>query len=293
MRLWCVSVTAFFALGALLVAILVPLSMRRVSYDEVGLRYDTLSHTMGLDLLREGLHDLGPSGTLLTLKTTQRDVEFKDFAALTLDGLTVSMDISVTYAVITAEIFIIFDEYGSQEEHDDYIRVICEQRITDVSTKFNASDFYLERQSIQTALQLGIQELFQTHNSHATLYFAQIVNIDLPDQVQNALLQTTFASQDIQNALGERGRDVQQAQIAYDLAVSQANLVILSGQLEASKIDQQSIQDTQAVASKLELRTYAFSNISAGLGGDGVFFIESYLKPLVLTQNTGKTVINL
>ena len=37
------------------------------------------------------------------------------------------------------------------------------------------------------------------------------------------------------------------------------------------QVDQQSIQDTQAVASKLRLRTYAFSNISAGLGGDGVF----------------------
>lgn len=294
MKPYCLATSIAIFLGCLLTVVLVPLSLHRISYDEVAVRYDLVSRTLGSEILREGLHDVGPSGSLLVLKTTQRDAEFKKFSVLTKDSLSVFVDIVVVYAIVVADIFAIFDEYGAQEEHDDYIANLCAQRITDVSVQFNASQYFLERQAYQMALQNSISELFTQQDSHVTLYFAQVVNIDLPSAATSALLATTVAIQDVQSASGERAKDVQAAQISYDLAASNANLTLLAGQLAASQIDQQAEQERQAIKSKLELRTYTFSNISSGLGNGGAFFVDSYLKPLVLSTHTGgKTLINL
>ena len=293
MKSWCVGVTFVFSCAVLLTVVLVPLSLRRVNYDEVAIRYDKISRTLGDTILREGLHDIGPSGELLVLKTTQRDAAYHAFDALTSDGLTVRLDVVVTYAIVVADIFYIFDEYGSQEDHDDYIRNVCAQRMTDVSVGFSASQYFLDRQSFQLTLQNSIHALFTQQNSHATLYFAQVVNVDLPSGIAAALLSTTVAIQDIANANGERPKDIQQAQISLNLAAANANLTVLGGTLEASKIDQQTLQTVLSIRSRLSLRSYTFSNISAALGKGGAFFVESYLKPLVVSEQGSRSIISL
>ena len=279
--------------GLLLLVILLPLSLQRVSYNEVAIRYDKVSRDLGTKLLREGLQDVGPSGTLLTFETSQRDASFIGFSALTSDGLQISLSIVVTYSINVSFVFNILNDFGNQQAHDVYIYSVCADAIYTTTSMTSTNDFYLKRQTFQQNLQNAISTIFATYSVYADLYFVQVININLPPGIQDSLTNTTIAQQDVVNAASERGAAIQQAQINFDLATSQANITILQAELNSAVVDQQAAQSVLAIQSRLELRSQSFVNVSQTLGNGGDFFVLSYLKPLVLAKGLSRTVINV
>ena len=111
--------------------------------------------------------------------------------------------------------------------------------------------------------------------------------------MEDALQNTTVSEQDVQNALTERSQAVQEAQSRLNLTRQESDLLLLNAQRDVDRINQDSLQAVLAERNRILQRTYAFSNISAGLGLGGNFFVESYLKALVTQTNRGKTIIGL
>jgi regulator of protease activity HflC (stomatin/prohibitin superfamily) len=288
-----VAVIVTVVLGLLLMVILMPLSFHRVNFDEVAVSYDKVSRELGTKILREGLHDLGPSGSLIVLKTTQRTASAENLKALTNDGMLVNLDIQVSYTIKIDEVFAIIDEFTDQEGHDRFLDALCESVIRDTSVKFSARAFYLQREDFQTALLNDITTAFSTYNVHATPNIVQVVNIDLPNSVESALHNTTVSQQDVQNALTERAQDVQEAQIRLNLTKQQSDLLLLDADRQVAQINQQTEQAVLTQRNRILQRTYAFGNISVGLGMGGNFFVNTYLKALVTQMNTGKTIVGI
>jgi regulator of protease activity HflC (stomatin/prohibitin superfamily) len=291
----CVTKLIVFVVvvGLLLMVILLPLSLQRLGVNEVGIKYDKVTRSLGSKILREGLHDVGPSGTLLTFETSQRDATFTKLVVLSSDALRINVTVVVTYSLNTSHIFQILEDFGSQSVHDDFIEDISRTAIYDTAAATSANDFYTRRQQFQAEVQANVQKAFRTKNVYADIYFVQVVNIDLPTGIVAALTETTVAQQDIINAVSERGAAVQQAQINLDLATSQANITILKAELSSAVIQQQAIQSVIATRTKLTRRSDSFVNISTALGNGGDFFVHAYLKPLVLSRGDVKTVINV
>jgi regulator of protease activity HflC (stomatin/prohibitin superfamily) len=291
---WKIGVgIAIFAVGALLVAILVPLSLHKLSFDEVAIEYNTVSRALGTEVLGEGLHDTGPSGSLLVFKTTQREGKMSRLRALSADSIELYLDVSVFYSIIRNDVRNVVDKFGNQAQHDQFVIFFSETVVRDTAATFTAKQFYLQRQSFQTQLQAALVLKFASASADARVDSVQVIDITLPKPVLAAMEASTLAEQDIQNAQSERGTQLQAANIKLTLAQSEATLVLTKVAKDVAIIQQNALQAVIVEREKMTARSNAFTNISAGLGLGGEFFVDSYLKYLVAQSNQGKTVIGV
>jgi regulator of protease activity HflC (stomatin/prohibitin superfamily) len=280
-------------IGLLLTVVLVPLSLKTVNFDEVAVEYNKVTRNMGDEVLGEGLHDVGPAGELLTFKTTQREGKVNRMPALSADSIELRLDVNVFYSIIKAEVFLILEKFGDQDGHDAFITSFTSAVVRDVAAQFTAKQFYLQRQDFQQAVQRTLTTRFAAAAAHATVDSVQVLDITLPSTVLKAMEASTVAEQDIQNAISERATKLQAAQIALDLAQSEAGLILIEAARDVAVIEQAAQQAILVEREKMQTRADAFSNISLGLGFGGEFFVESYLKYLVTQSNTGNTVVGV
>lgn len=280
-------------IGLLLLVILLPLSLKRIEFDEIGITYDTLSRELGTEAKREGLYNVGPSGSLLKWKRTQRSINLNDLPALTQDAIELTLDLQVLYTIQQAKLRRLVDDWYDQDAHEVFVKALCSATIRDVTSTFVARSFYLQRQDIQVAIQDELTSRFGNLTVWSDVQSVQVSDIRLPSQVAGALLSTTTAQQDIQNAESERATAVQAAQIRRTLASQQADLTLINAQRDVSVINQAAEQERIAETAKLVQRTDAFGNISQVLGRGGDFFVQSYLRYLVMRQNGANTVVGL
>lgn len=279
--------------AVLLTVVLVPLSLKTVAFDEVAIKYNKVTRNLGTEVLKEGLHDIGPAGQLLKFKTTQREGVIRRLSALSADSITIRLDVAVFYSIIKDEVFQILEKFGDQDSHDEFITYFSMAVVRDVAATFTAKQFYLQRQSFQRAVQTELTSRFSNANAHAIVDSVQVLDITLPTPVLRQMEASTIAEQDIQNAISERDTQLQAANIQLDLARSEAELVLIAAARDVAVIEQGAQQSVLVEREKMAARSDAFSNISTGLGFGGDFFVESYLKYLVMQSNEGNTIVGV
>jgi regulator of protease activity HflC (stomatin/prohibitin superfamily) len=287
------AIGGVLGIGALLTVVLVPLSLQTVNFDEVAVEYNKVTRNLGTSILTEGLHDVGPAGTLITFKTTQREGLITAITALSSDSIEIVLDIAVFYAIIKDEVFSILAKFGDQPSHDNFITRFSTAVARDVAASFDAKSFYTNRQDFQNQVQRVLQSAILNANVHVTVESVQVLDVTLPPVVLNALEASTVAQQDIENALSERDTQIQAANIALQLAQSQAQITLIEAARDVAVIQQAAAQSVLIERQKMQSRSDAFSNISTGLGLGGEFFVESYLKYLVTQSNNGNTVVGV
>jgi hypothetical protein len=279
--------------GLFLTVVLVPLSLRRVDFDEVAIEYDKISRDLGADVLREGLHDIGPSGELLVLKRTQRQGSLRNMTSLTADGLEVFLDIDVLYSIQPEHARQIIDFYYDQAGHDAFILSMTETVVLDVISDFTARSFFLQRQEVQEQMQTNLAQRFTNGSAFATVESVQLRNVDFTWAVQTALEYSTIIQQDIANAVAERATVENQADNRKKLAALESELLLLAADLKVSVRNLQANADRAALEASLYARANAFANVSQAFGNGGDFFVYNYLRHLVLRLNSGKTIVGL
>ena len=289
----CVGVTAVICIGLLLTVILVPLSLKKVAFDEVAIKYNKVSRSVGTEVLSEGLHNVGPAGQLIKFKTTQRDIILESINCLSKDAISVTLEVAVFFSIVRTDIRKIFDDFADEENHKQFVEDFSLQVIRDTAADFTTKQFYLQREQFQQELQAQLASAFQSGNVFATVDSVQVLNIDLPQTILDAMLQSTVAEQDIENALSERDTEIQAAQIKFALAQSEGELLLIAAERDVAVINQETDQAIIVETAKMSARVEAFANISAGLGQGGDFFVESYLKYLVAQSNRGNTIIGM
>ena len=279
--------------GIVLIAVLVPLSLHRVASNEVALVYNELTCELESELLREGLHSIGPSKTLIKFETTQQTAFIDNMSLMTGDGIVVQIDLTVLYVLKTAALRQIIEDFYAPSTFKAYVQRLSASIVREATGLFTVRQLYLQREVYQTAMFEVLGQRFLNFSVPVTIIFVQVENIDLPDAVQDALQATTVAEQDIANAGTERSKQIQAAQIALGVATVQAAIITDNATREVTRLDYQTQQSVLTTKTRLQLRTWAFGNISAGLGRGGDFFVEAYLKPLVAQSTTGKTIVGI
>merc|ERR1712110_64436 len=73
--------------------------------------------------------------------------------SLTMDGLSVNINVQVQYALKRSDVIDIVLEFGSEENLTDFLRKIAEDSIRDVAALNTAEDFYTQRGPIETQMQ--------------------------------------------------------------------------------------------------------------------------------------------
>lgn len=290
----CVASSVVLFIGLLLLVILLPLSLERVSFDEAAIVYDTAAKTLGTTVLREGLHDIGPAGELLIVKTTQQHVPFNDLRLMTGDGVMLSVDVDVFYSVTWQNIARLLSHHDSQDGHHAYLGRLLQTIILDVGSTFYSRDYVNSRQAVQIALLAEMNARFGRFITDATVDTVSLRNVDFNQDMANALNATTAAIADISRALSERSAAVQLAQTRLAVAQGQAAITLVKAEQTATVLVANAQQQVVGLRGLWRNRMTTFTNISNALGRGGDFFVDTYVKNFVLqsvASNVDKTLL--
>jgi regulator of protease activity HflC (stomatin/prohibitin superfamily) len=276
------------------IIVIVAMSFKRVETNTVAVAYNTVSRNLGDEVVEEGLKLVGPSMEMIVFETTQRQANEVDIPALSRDSIRVTLDVQVLFTVQKEHIFDILDKYYDEEGQTIFLRSYVTGITRVVASTFTAKQFFLRRTDFQRDLFSTITARALRDNvTHVRIDSVQVLSIDLPASVLSAMEASTVAEQDITNAASERTTRIQAASIGLDRARSEAELVLIDAARDVAVIEQATAQAISVERELQATRADAFSNISTGLGFGGDFFVQSYLKYLVLQSNEGSNIIGL
>ncbi|VDI16344.1 Hypothetical predicted protein, partial [Mytilus galloprovincialis] len=74
----CIFICALLIGGAILIAVLVGTSLKKLATGEVGIKYDTFQRDLGTETLREGLHQGPPGYEFIIFPSTYKSLTFDD-----------------------------------------------------------------------------------------------------------------------------------------------------------------------------------------------------------------------
>jgi len=214
----------------IIVAVLLGTSIRKVEQNTLAIPYCTISRSVG-DVLDDGLYNFCPDVELFTYDRKFIDNDLR-LNCLTMDGLVMTLDVTVQYQLLKDELIDVFYEFGRQESLDTYIDTIAKSTIRDVCALYNGNDFYNKRGIIEQNIISNVTLSVDRANAHVITGFIQLKNIALPTQLQEAINGKQLALEDVDVAKNER----QQALIDLETQKLQAieNLKIKELQARAA-----------------------------------------------------------
>lgn len=250
------------------IIILIAVSFSSLEQLEYGLNYNSISLQIEDEVYEQaGLFFLGVGHYFIKYPKVIQILEFSadDNGRLqtrTSDGLPVSLSISFQYRYDPArlrELYLTF----KQEQVEVYENV-AKAVIANVATNFSAYNFFNDKQGIATEMQLVVTRVFG-EQMMANVDAFQITRVELPDQFQNAILDSIQAKQNI--TATERYMDNMQVTFATQVLVAnqtkQQTIALARG--TALQRAQQAEATAVVIEQETEAEMYAFGNVSTAV----------------------------
>lgn len=206
------------------------------------LDYNHLTQTVGKQPLRNGLVFLGaPWHSLITYPGTLQNIVFStadtphdELHARTSDGLQVVLEVTFQYEVIRNELHELFEDFGEDGYEAVYFDV-ASHLITQGATSYSAYEFFNSKESIASALQVSLNDHFSEY-LHAYVVSVQIQSCHLPDEFNQAILDTMTQRQNITNTA--KFLDQQKVTLETNILVAhkQANATIAIARGQAAQL---------------------------------------------------------
>eukprot|EP00753_Platysulcus_tardus_P016289 PLAT5582.2.p2 GENE.PLAT5582.2~~PLAT5582.2.p2 ORF type:complete len:335 (+),score=151.79 PLAT5582.2:33-1037(+) len=201
------------------------------------------------------------------LMSDEDDSDASSITARTIEGLTIKIALSAQYSIKrnVKDLTELYMEYGENNWQPTFVRFI-RGIARDVAAEYRLNDYFEQRETISRHIQRELAA-FLDENAHVTLDGSQILDISIPDQIKNAILDTAIAFQRIgQASFQKQAREVQattrvleaRESVAILLDTAQANaevaVVSTSASAEAFRVVTAAEQDVyQTLRDTLEL----------------------------------------
>jgi len=276
---WCCCCMFF----TLLTIILVAISIRDVDYGYYGIAYNRLTCTLNEEPYEQGKHVMRPETNVLTYNSLTISFE-SNMDSLTMDGLSVNINVQVQYALKRADLVDIVLEFGEEESLTEFLRKIAEDSIRDVAALNTAEDFYVQRGPIETSMQEQLIIDMEAANAHVDIKLLQLTNIMLPDELMTAIEDKQRAELDITNANNERKGAVIQAETLLSEAEINAETAIAMATQEAISVIEQANFTAVAIDDKLTKRWEVWAQMKDSGGFTATSFVSDYLTAVVIAE---------
>lgn len=168
-------------------------SFQKLSPSHIALEKDTINGQVTSDkVFFGGLYFLGLSKAFEPYPRKAIFMELLDISATSQDGNSIQVDVSVEYQLNPDELFALYSKHGTSYEsyYESQVREVVQQE----SLKWDTQpDFYVERKAIARGMRNSLVQVF--NSSQATLVGFQLRKVDLPDSLEDAILNTLIAEQ--------------------------------------------------------------------------------------------------
>lgn len=186
----CIAVT----LGLLITVIFLLASLDSLEPLEIGITYNRITKSIGLDVYENGRYFIGPFKTFLVYPSNFITIEFSDsptatsgpLQTRTAEGLGLTLYVSFQYQLNKAEIPKLY-ALANVNYQATYIR-IARDTILKVAGKYNATDYWVKRQAIGEHMKQSLNN--ELSKAFASCRFLQLLRIDLPKSYEDSIVST-------------------------------------------------------------------------------------------------------
>uniref|UniRef100_A0A6V1MXK0 Band 7 domain-containing protein n=1 Tax=Heterosigma akashiwo TaxID=2829 RepID=A0A6V1MXK0_HETAK len=201
---------------------------------QVGLDYNKKYQTIDSDKrYTPGRHFLGLGHKFIELNTLVQTVKFHwdypyypdlyDDDAITgrtYDGLSISVNLDWSYRVQSDadSLYALYQLYG--KDYQPVLTQVVRSKARDVLARYDAYELISERDQLSQDMREEIDDVFQ-ESKYAELTHLSILNIDLPDDVEDTIELTVIAQQDVLQAAHEKNIAI----IAAETSVQEARIL--------------------------------------------------------------------
>lgn len=261
-------VSAFLACALIVIIILLACSFAKVDMTEVGLLYSHASRKIDrTKLYTAGRYYVGVGGEFITYPITQQELILPTFESRTLDGLKISLEVSINYKVDKDrdKVVAIFDHFGYH--YDGYLTRLAMNICRDASANFTAFQYSQNRSLVSEKMESDISD--DMGEMGFTLESVQLLNVEFPSNFTNTLQETLLLQQQVVQA--EMNKDAEEVALKGEFAKSNitAEGVITDAKTQATTIHENADAEAKALLVSLEKEAlshinmiYFFSNLS-------------------------------
>ena len=169
-------------------------------------------HSRPKNIYGAGIHLLGVGHSFIIYPTTVQHYEFSrtkgadgpKIRSRTKEGLEVELEISFQYIYQINKVYDLYMRFA--ESYKEPWMKIAIDILTDVTTQFDAPQFFFSKDKISTAMQIALNETFSQY-CYSTVDYFQLKSIDLPDPYESAIQDTEVKRQDIHKADAEKQKN--------------------------------------------------------------------------------------
>jgi len=281
----------FCGIGLLLLVILLPVSVKKVSHDEYGIRYDGLIKKVHSKVYDEGKHIFTPQTEMFIFGRTIQKINV-DLTCLSSNGIEMEIGVDIQYQIPKSQVFPIFEEFGEFGNLKRYLHLVADDSIRDSIGKFTAKSFYESRAAIQSQIEEDMIESVKRAKARINVTTVVLSNYDFPEELNSAIASKRSAQNGIAVAESERDGELMEAQTAWLTAQINAEQMEIEAAGEVESILAEANAKATSVADVWSNRNSTYSNIKTTLGLNSTEFVDQYLVSIVL-QGATDPVISL
>lgn len=266
-------------------------SFKSLGYEEVGIKYDTVTMNLHTEPSYEGLH-IGPPGFYFIKFPNVAETIKHDMDCLNKDGVIIKLDINYQYTIKPDYLNQAIKEFKDHETYNDLLRFLGESAIIDACRDYNVSMFQSQRGGFQDMVYKHLKPTFE--DVSANLMAVQVNSIWLPSDYEHSVDRMGAAQAEISVALNERPSKLTQANTVEEEAKISAEIAIDKAYSTAKILITQAKANADAILTefKNEADSYAFLKSEEGLGLDTKSFL-AYMSVRALEESDNPVQISM
>lgn len=280
----------------ILLAIIIGLiasSLKKLSTEEAGIKYDTIQRKLSDSLFLAGLHTGPPGFYFIIFPKNYRTLSFPNLKCLNKDGLEINLSVQFQYlAKLTGDVLKrLVMEYGDHDNYKVVVMQTAEEVIHDTCSLFNITQFQSERNRFQALIRESLHTRLDKDFS-TSVRDVQVSNIQRPYDYETIVRDKESAKINILVARQERPRILTEALTRKKEAETQANITLNRAKTNARIKLAQAEANAKGIlnAYQTEADTYSYIMESQGLSIGGML---SYLTTRAIEDAKSDVFVNL
>jgi len=294
---------------SLVCIIVFAISWSSLDFQEYGLDYNSWRHTVSTTAVGSGRYFLGVGHRFLVFPKVYQTIEYSPVPdatagpvqSRTKDGVEVILSVSFQYQLKQENIYDLFELYGLEmdglddDEEEPYKRVfsyVARDILTDVSTEYNAFEFFSNRTNIGDRMWRELRSVYE-RDYFATVVFFQLKDVDLPDQFEHAIQDAEVSRQYQQRAREIQTKAEIEAQTSVIQAQYSAQIMRQEAGAQANATLLQNHYDIAAFNFTQRNRLASYKAMYQQLGWSNPSQLIDYIQISAASANTEDSIISL
>jgi regulator of protease activity HflC (stomatin/prohibitin superfamily) len=278
------GIVTFITLMALYISYPVEQSEYAVGYDTYNMEFTKI--------YEQGKYPIRVGEEMIIIERTLQDFN-QDLTCMTKDKILIELKFSLQYQYNRDDLIDkILMEFSSVSNFNGFLFDRMISSIVNSCLAYNAEEYYTERSSIDRYVYNQLIIDINEYNLGANVGFFQLINIQFPIQISNAIDEKQNIEQEALTAKNERATKLTEANTKKLEMERQADIQIINANTVANVTLNQAMSNSQIQQVLWENRAYTYAHADEVLGLNSTELVEYVQADLISKSDNLLTNLN-